>query len=244
MNFVIGDIHGEYTKLRSLIENIRLIDRNAQLIFIGDYLDKGENVYKTLHYLVELSNEHKCIFIRGNHEYYWELLQKDTDTYADYLLKYGGKNTIQSLGNGLSIVETKEKLFSEFNSFFEDLQNFHILDNFVITHSGIPPELYDKDLRELKTEQLVFNRYAFICNQNLYQQKKLIFGHTGFYSPFYDAYKIGIDTAACYLEEQPLTAFCTDGNFFINSKSERFHLSTINQLSCPAIPRVKAWRQQ
>jgi hypothetical protein len=40
----------------------------------------------------------------------------------------------------------------------------------------------------------------------------VIFGHTGFYYPYSNEYKIGVDTAACFLETQPLTAFCIENN--------------------------------
>jgi len=243
MNFVIGDIHGEYTKLKALIKNIFSIDNKANFIFIGDYIDKGEDAYSTLKYLTELSKENKCIFIRGNHEYFWELLKENNDKYAELLIKYGGKNTINSIDKRLSILETKKILFNEFKSLFDVLKNYQVIGNYVITHSGIPPELYNTPIEKIPTDQLLFNRYDFIRSNKLYFDKKVIFGHTGFYTPYYDGYKIGIDTAACYLETQPLTAFCTDEDFFINSNNETSQLSSINQAVCPAIPRVKAWRQ-
>jgi serine/threonine protein phosphatase 1 len=243
MNFVIGDVHGELTKLKSLVANIRALDKNACFYFIGDYLDKGEDPYLTLYYLTELSVQQECLFLRGNHEYYWELLNSNTDEYASYLLKYGGKNTMQAVGKGASILETKEKLFSEFGIFFKKLKNFYVTDDFVLTHSGIPATSFSAALETIPTEKLLFNRYAFIQTMQLFQNKKVIFGHTGFYAPYYDGYKIGIDTAACYLPEQPLTAFCMDEKKFINSNNHITALSVIDQSVCPAIPRVKAWRQ-
>lgn len=243
MNFAIGDVHGELTKLKFLLGVIFAIDKNAKLLFIGDYLDKGEDPYKTLKYLTELSAEKECIFLRGNHEYYWELLQNDTDEYAAYLTKYGGKNTMQSLGENTSVLGTKEKLFAEFAPFFKGLQNFYMTDHFVLTHSGIPATAFSMPVEAIPVKDLLFNRYAFIQTKELFHNKKIIFGHTGFYAPYYDGFKIGIDTAACYLKQQPLTAFCLDENFFLNSNNDRIHLSAISQSFCPAIPRVKAWRQ-
>ena len=46
MNFVIGDIHGEVTKLKSLIKLIDKNEANPSFIFIGDYIDKGEKFKK------------------------------------------------------------------------------------------------------------------------------------------------------------------------------------------------------
>ncbi|MBA3704604.1 MAG: serine/threonine protein phosphatase [Bacteroidetes bacterium] len=243
MNFVIGDVHGEYTKLKSLIKNVLSIDGNPNLIFIGDYINKGEDSYSTLKYLTQIDKEIKCVFLLGNHEYYWKLLKESNDQYAQSLIKFGAKNTINSINKELSILETQKILFNEFKSFFEVLKNYHIEGEYIITHSGIPPELYNTPIEKIATDQLLFNRYDFLRSNKLYFNKKIIFGHTGFYSPYYDGFKIGIDTAACYMETQPLTAFCTDEIFFINSNNETSSLSAINQAVCPAIPRVKAWRQ-
>jgi diadenosine tetraphosphatase ApaH/serine/threonine PP2A family protein phosphatase len=114
----------------------------------------------------------------------------------------------------------------------------------VITHSGIPPELFMVNLENIPCDRLLFNRYDFISTDQLYFGKRVIFGHTGFYSPYFDGFKIGIDTAACYLEEQPLTAFCIEDEFFIDSGKNIVKLTNLDQTFCPAIPRVKAWRQK
>jgi serine/threonine protein phosphatase 1 len=243
MTFAIGDIHGEYSKLKLLIKNILSFDDNAQFIFIGDYIDKGENSWQTLKYLTQLSNEKECIFLRGNHEYYWELLKENNDKYAEYLIRYGALNTVSSIREKLSISEAKKALLLEFKFFFYSLRNYSVINNYVITHSGIPPELFSVSIENIDPEQFLFNRYGFISSSEHYFGKRIIFGHTGFYSPYYDGYKIGIDTAACYLRSQPLTAFCLDEEVFINSNNEFIQLASMDRSCCPVIPRIKAWRQ-
>lgn len=243
MNFVIGDIHGELAKLKALTAQILERDADAAFIFIGDYLDKGEDVYGTLQFLTKLASAHACTFLRGNHEFFWELLKSNDDKHAAYLTKYGGRNTAFSVTGGFDMLATKKILFSEFASLFRSLKNYHELDRYVITHSGIDPSEYGKPLADISTDKLLFNRYDFLRCEQLYQGKKIIFGHTGFYTPLSDGVKIGIDTAACYLQTQPLTAFCADADFFINSNGDTVHLNAIDPSCCPSIPRVKAWRQ-
>ena len=65
MNFVIGDVHGEVTKLKSLIKLIDKNEANPSFIFIGDYIDKGENSKKLLDYLIELKSKYPIIFLLG-----------------------------------------------------------------------------------------------------------------------------------------------------------------------------------
>ena len=68
MIFVIGDIHGEILKLKKIISNILNMGKYPTLVFIGDYIDKGENSKEVLDYLLDLQTKENCIFLWGNHE--------------------------------------------------------------------------------------------------------------------------------------------------------------------------------
>ena len=239
MIYVIGDVHGEITKLKLLVDFIVGKDVNPEFIFIGDYIDKGEDARTTLAYLVKLKAKYACKFLIGNHEYCW----KDAGSHIDYLLQYGGKNTMHSFGC-TDVMETQKILLDEYGDFFNELIDYHITGEYFISHSGLPPEYYtENNLEHIPQRSFLFNRYPFITNQAFFQHKfKVIFGHTGFFTPYVDQYKIGIDTAACFLEAQPLTAFCVDTESFINSNLEQIKLAESAQNYCPNILRNKPWR--
>lgn len=241
MNYVIGDIHGEITKLSVLIDNIFKIDAFPSFVFIGDYIDKGENSRLVLDFLLDLNNKCQCVFLRGNHEHYWLSLDKNNVEIEQALFRYGAKNTIESF-NTNDIYITQKLLLDRYSLLFNNLKDFYIIDNFVITHSGIPPSQFQKELEDIKQVDFLFNRYDFIGKNELFKNKIVIFGHTGFYYPYYDGFKIGLDTSACYINEQPLTAFCTCNNLFINSSGDQYELSSLSIDSCPVIPRVTPWR--
>lgn len=241
MKFVVGDIHGEVSKLIQLVKSIKKISSNPEFIFIGDYIDKGESSKKTIEFLLDLNTRYKCVFLEGNHEYMWSNLSKENNI-DEYLLKYGGVMTVNSFSEIYTIYEVQKILFNDYKSFFENLVPYWENENFVITHSGIPPHCYNMSLEEMDKKDLLFNRYDFIKNECKYKNKVVIFGHTGFYSPYYDGVKIGIDTSACYVKEQPISAFCLDFEFFIDSNNSKFSLNEINLNNCPNIVRVKPWR--
>ena len=116
-------------------------------------------------------------------------------------------------------------------------------DKYVAVHSGIPIDYYLTPIESVPLDQLLFNRYKFInTNQLFLNHYIIIFGHTGFYSPYVDKCKIGIDTAACFLEDQPLTAFCPELNTFIDSNEKRLKINMYSSNYCPNIVRVKPWR--
>ncbi len=78
--FVVGDIHGRFHALQSLLKNNGIIDEmgkwkfgNGQLVFLGDIFDRGSQVTETLWFLHELSfdaeqNGGKLNLLLGNHE--------------------------------------------------------------------------------------------------------------------------------------------------------------------------------
>src|SRR5690606_25495261 len=75
--FVIGDIHGELGKLMSLLANIKdhvkLGDSDSyELIFVGDYIDRGPDSFGVLSLVRELQSNPgpftKVTTLMGNHE--------------------------------------------------------------------------------------------------------------------------------------------------------------------------------
>lgn len=236
MKYVIGDIHGEISKLKLLIEIICKNDNLPEFIFIGDYIDKGENSKKTLDHLDELRKNYKCIFLIGNHEYLW----KNASNNKNYLFKYGAISTINSFGFK-SIEETQTYILRKYENLFNLFVDYYQIDSYLIVHSGIQPEYYlIDDVINIPTESFLFNRYSFLQVEQYFQNKyKIIFGHTAFYEPYRDIYKIGIDTAACYINSQPLTAFCIDENIFYNSHNKKYSLEYLPENSCANIVRKK-----
>ena len=240
MNYVIGDIHGEIEKLKKLIYFVQELDDNPKFIFIGDYIDKGFNPKKTLDYLIDLSKEFECVFLIGNHEFYWMHGSNEVD---EYLLKYGGKQTIKSFDCN-SINETRLLLNNDYKDFFRKLVPYYFIKKYFISHSGFNPLNINRIITEIPIEDFLFNRYDFIKADQFFKEKyKVIFGHTGFYTPYVDQYKIGIDTGACFLEEQPLTAFCLEKEFFLNSKGNLTDLINIPNNMCPSIIRSNPWQE-
>jgi serine/threonine protein phosphatase 1 len=239
MNYIVADIHGEITKLERIVNYIIGHDSSAKFIFIGDYIDKGENAKETLDFLTAFKKDRDCVFLWGNHEYCW----MDIPQYKSYLLKYGGLNTIRSF-NGGSVEEVSEKLKNNYSNIFDSLVNYQIVGEYIVTHSGVSPKYYPaKELQEANTIEFLFNRYDFMKENSLVSgQYKVVFGHTSFYKPYSDEYKIGVDTGACYLEGQPLTAFCVEEELFLNSNRESYLLKKMDNNNCPNIIRSKPWR--
>jgi len=234
MIFVIGDVHGEISKLDALLKNIAAVDKNPQYIFIGDCINKGENSKAVLDMLTTMEN---AVFLMGNHEYYYLSYLKD-GSCADKLLKYGVKSTFIDLEMTFDTIN--ERLYLPYRAYFDNLRNFYETDRYFICHSGLPADCYGTAPENIPTEKYIHNRYDFLSNMSRIRGKKIIFGHTGFFHVYVDDVKIGLDTSAVYIRENPLTAFCTDEDFFIDSGGGMYRLEDV--ITCPSIPRKEPYR--
>jgi serine/threonine protein phosphatase 1 len=190
--FVVGDIHGCFDKLCALMDKIPINNTRDQLIFIGDYIDRGPSSFDVVNYLIDFKKRVPgTIFIKGNHE---DMLQNylDGSDRFTYLLN-GGQQTMDEY---LNRSDNKEAfpIPSEHLEFFNSLQLYYQTDDYIFVHAGlrekVPLESQDK-------MDLLWTRDEFI-HSDFNFGKRVIFGHTPFKEPLLQANKIGIDTGAVY----------------------------------------------
>lgn len=100
MIYVVGDVHGCLNDLKKLISEINSQDDNAELIFVGDFVDRGPMVVDTIDWFMKnVNNGGNYRTVKGNHEQMaieWfdevlELLEEGYDVdelpYADFDMK-------------------------------------------------------------------------------------------------------------------------------------------------------------
>ena len=73
---IIGDIHGHYDELVSLLKNLGYSFQNGIWkngdripVFVGDYIDRGPKILETLKLVRDLTESGNGIALMGNHEY-------------------------------------------------------------------------------------------------------------------------------------------------------------------------------
>ncbi|MGI9368536.1 MAG: metallophosphoesterase family protein [Ruegeria sp.] len=100
--YAIGDIHGRLDLLQSLLATL---DADCPLIFVGDYIDRGEygaQVLRHLHYLDE-SQSCDVVCLLGNHEEMLLRFVDDPKRAGRLWLHNGGLQTLASFGlSGIS----------------------------------------------------------------------------------------------------------------------------------------------
>jgi serine/threonine protein phosphatase 1 len=193
--FAIGDIHGCLEKLEDLIT---MIDPKPQdrLVFLGDYVDRGDNVSEVIDFLIDLAGEIPCVFLKGNHE----------DMFITFL-EFGTNRTVFFANGGMKTIESyirpaplssndqvARAIPDSHSDFYSSLKLYYEDENYLYVHAGIKPnvgiELQDR-------YDLIWIRDEFIFSPTGIT-KKVIFGHTPFARPLIKPDKIGIDTGAVY----------------------------------------------
>jgi len=189
--FAIGDIHGKIDKLKMLIDRLPLSE-NDLVVFLGDYVDRGENSFEVIEYLIDLGNKTKCVFIKGNHEIMLKnfLSGKETDLY----LYNGGLATIRSYEkNGYDIHGNKD-IPKSHNEFLKNLKPYYKTDNYIFVHAGIFPGIPI----DLQTEDdLMWDRDFYYKHAVHYKGPEIIvFAHTPGKSVVNEEFAICVDTGA------------------------------------------------
>jgi serine/threonine protein phosphatase 1 len=190
--FVVGDIHGCFDKLCALMDKIPINFNRDQLIFIGDYIDRGSSSLEVVDYLIDLKKRLPgTIFLKGNHEDMLENYLDGSDRFT-YLLN-GGQQTLDAYLNRPNN-PGEYPVPPAHIEFFNSLHLYYQTDDYIFVHAGLRKKV---PLESQKTIDLLWIRDEFIFTDFDFG-KRVIFGHTPFKEPLVQANKIGIDTGAVY----------------------------------------------
>lgn len=173
--YVIGDIHGEFKRLKKLIEKMP-IEKEDKLIFLGDYIDRGSDSRKVVDFIIEFKKTYDVVTLMGNHEdLMLSALKPDhipANNYnpsADIVWStQGGYQTMLSYDNVYSWNDFPQ----EHKDFFNNLKLWYEDNNCYYVHAA----LCDKIPQETSPKTLLWHRFDSISEYELF--KNLIYGHT------------------------------------------------------------------
>ena len=190
--YVISDVHGCYYSLMDLIDKL---PKNANLIFVGDLIDKGAHNIKTVEYVI--NNKHLCVL--GNHEnffinYIIESVGFFIENKWNTNNNYGGKQTVNEYLN-------KPDLVKKHFLWVENLPLTIKIDNFLISHAFVLPYYKRIILPEFKVA-ILNNRMNshFKKNWEIFDDYNIIniFGHDTVQEVIFEKNYIAIDTGCVY----------------------------------------------
>jgi len=180
---VFTDIHGMFNLFKNLYDSLDITNKD-QLIFLGDYIDRGKQSKEVLDFMIGLKEKRVGdIFLLGNHE---DMLLNNKELW----LYNGGLATIKSFGLDLNNIQIEERYLNFINS----LEYYQETENYIFVHAGIQP--YYGDWRKEK-QWMLWAREEFY-NSKVETKKIIIYGHTISKEVRIDDNKIGIDTGGFY----------------------------------------------
>jgi len=199
-SFVIGDIHGCSDELRYLIEALP-VRSSDQIIFLGDYIDRGADSQGVVSFLIKLKEHlkgNRLVFLKGNHEDMLLSYLELSGQHGKMFLFNGGKATLESYGisaDNSSPDRLRAAIPADHMAFYLALVNYHVTEPYLCVHAGVNPL---KTLTEQAEEELLWIRHPFIDSSHILPYT-ILFGHTPQHSVLYDLpYKIGLDTGLVY----------------------------------------------
>ncbi len=214
MLYAIGDIHGESERLRELLEALPL-GVGDELVFLGDYVDRGPDSRGVIENLIELEKEVSCTFLLGNHgSMLLDFLGWTDRCYmgGDSFLANGGERTLASYGYRESLRKAgrRVRLPKSHENFLLGLRLHYHVGDYLFVHAGVGADRSatpgaNEAVVQSSAKDVLWNRVTGHVEHGL--GVTVVYGHTAqedFQVCWNLPYSIGIDTGVVY--GGPLTA--------------------------------------
>ncbi len=206
--YVVGDIHGRFDLLRLLMKVLaRDFDavpddgRSPRLVFLGDYVDRGDNSRDVLETMIRLGEN--AVFLKGNHEAALLGFLEAPERNKSWL-RYGGLQTLASYGVKVPNLDAGEatlfdaavELRNRMGPHVEFLQEMPVVyrsGDVVCVHAGLDPANPDST----SEDALLWGRSGFIEAGGV-AGVCVIHGHYDDPEPVVTRNRICVDTGAYY----------------------------------------------
>ncbi|MCK1404952.1 metallophosphoesterase family protein [Bradyrhizobium sp. 76] len=205
--YAIGDVHGRADLLRAVFAAIDLhLSRSgparALHVFLGDYIDRGPETAATIDLLIDRSQRHETVFLKGNHEAFFLEVVQDPPK-LDAWREFGGFQTLMSYGLRPSIKPDRDEqdylvkglldiMPRRHQHFLSNLRPCFACGDFFFAHAGVKPGV---PLRQQREEDLLWIRDEFLQSEQNFG-KYVVHGHTPVAKPDIRPNRINIDTGA------------------------------------------------
>ena len=190
MKYFMSDIHGEFSGLEQLLKYEEIDLTKDQLVFGGDYINRGKESGKVLKKIKQLVDTYpdNVIALIGNHEE----MMRDYYQHEDKLwLRHGGIDTLKDFSRAFADE-------SEMHKYIEWVCALPLLyedDEFVYTHAGLNPHepLHQQNRSILWMSESDFYSIPKSNLQRLTDNKPIVHGHTPVERIYFDGVRLNCD---------------------------------------------------
>ncbi|MDX5360310.1 MAG: serine/threonine protein phosphatase [Alphaproteobacteria bacterium] len=209
--YAVGDVHGRADLMDALTDRIR---RDAErreadrrlLVFLGDYIDRGEDSRGVIDRLTgDPPDGFERVCLRGNHEEVLLAFLEDSSGGPAWC-RFGGLETLMSYGV-LAPDAPAPRTAADFEAlrraltaalpqahraFLENLPAWHEEGDYLFVHAGVRPGV---PLDAQTERDLTWIRDAFLAHREPFE-RFVVHGHTPSERPQIKPNRMGVDTGA------------------------------------------------
>jgi serine/threonine protein phosphatase 1 len=209
--YAVGDLHGMASLTEAMINRLvrdtkKSTDLLPHLIFLGDFVDKGDHSKEVINLLVELAKreELRTTFLKGNHEDAL-LTFLENPSFGPQWVSYGGGPTLSSYGISVPelrranaeiweeiALQFREKMPKTHLEFFESLPTSIRIGGYFFAHAGVRP---NRSLDDQEDGDLMWIRRQFLDDKRTLSAI-IVHGHSPDPEVYKDQRRIGVDTGA------------------------------------------------
>ena len=210
--YAIGDIHGQLPMLEDALARIeRDGGWDAQVVFLGDYTDRGAFSREVLDLLIEgQAQGRNWTCLRGNHDQMAAMFLEDYPRQDARLLpgyhwlhpRIGGLETLKSYGvevhEGERIYQIHARLKAAVPQshvdFLNGLRPYYQFGELLFVHAGLVPDIR---LDDQDPDDLIWIRNEFLHHTGPHPWL-VVHGHTHVDTPEHRGNRVNLDTGAGY----------------------------------------------
>lgn len=201
--FVFGDIHGEYDKFMKAWEGAKINPYADEMIFLGDYIDRGPAPRKVLDFLMDLPKRNVHLLM-GNHEKMFLDAAGKVEKWTDDT-NLGGEFFYWFVNGGAVTFKQISESWAEFQKYIDFLRCLPLCyeqtiegQEYFFCHGGVNP---DRKLGEQEEQDLLWIREPYIWGYK--GEVTVVTGHT----------------PVCYIDEDRYTPIVRENQIFMDTGS-------------------------
>lgn len=235
--YAVGDIHGQKALLEDVLDRIeRDGGAQAEVVFIGDYIDRGPDSRGVIDLLIAgRAQGRQWTCLTGNHDRMFGAFLTDGTVTDDHIKsglpwtheRLGGLTTLASYGVDVAGDRRPEDLFADaqqavppdHRAFVKTCPLFAERDGLLFVHAGIRPGVALADQIE---SDLIWIRDDFLLHRDAFDWL-VVHGHTAVETADHRGNRVNLDGGAGYGRPLRVAAF-EDGEVFELTPHGRRHL--------------------
>ncbi len=186
--YAIGDVHGQVEQLTVLLDAIATeIDKDDEIIFLGDLVDRGMHSYDVVHQVMHLEDRMgvKVTCLKGNHEQMF-MMAYDSDEFYHWWAGNGGHQTVASYidqlvpDDDVFLGSWRQAIPWDHRHWLKNLPLMYVSAEFIFVHAGLDPKYqWESPYQTMPEDQpaCVWIREPFLSMEHDFGPR-IVHGHT------------------------------------------------------------------